>query len=276
MFGIWQHVEDEGRTKVLPVLEGTIARRVLLNFRADPRVVQRLVPAPFEVEEHEGSAIVGICLIGLEEIRPRGFPSQAGFWSENMAHRVAVRYPTVGGMKRAVFIWRRETDQKLVQMFGGRLFPGVHSRARFCINESAEALEMKVESVDGQTDVSFSAALGADWRETRAFKSLDEASRFFQGGDSGFSCSRGRRSVEGMQFVEGMQLKMLRWQVTQLVVRLDKAAFYFNQQRFPKGSIEFDCGLIMRSVPHEWREIKQVPALDIGSLARLETTWPKQ
>ncbi len=32
---------------MLPVLEGMIARRVLLNFRAGRQSVQKLVPAPF-------------------------------------------------------------------------------------------------------------------------------------------------------------------------------------------------------------------------------------
>ena len=78
---------------MLPVLEGTIARRVLLNFRADARVVQSLLPKPFVPETHQGQAIVGICLIRLEHLRPRGLPAKMGFSSENMAHRAAVRYP---------------------------------------------------------------------------------------------------------------------------------------------------------------------------------------
>ena len=109
---------------MLPVIQGLIARRVLLNFRADPEVVQKLLPRPFEAETFQGHALVGICLIRLEQIRPRSFPRWLGLASENMAHRVAVRYPSKGNMKSGVFVWRRETGQKLVQMFGGRLFPG--------------------------------------------------------------------------------------------------------------------------------------------------------
>ena len=241
---------------MLPVLEGVIARRVLLNFRADPRIVQQLLPSRFEADQREGSAIVGVCLIRLERLRSRGCPSWFGMASENMAHRVAVRYRTPAGVQRAVFIWRRETDQRLVEMLGGRLFPGVHHRAKFQVKEASTSLSMNVKSADGKTDVCFSAAVESDWQPTPAFRSLDEASGFFQSGDCGFSCS-----LRG-EAVEGMKLKTLRWSLTPLAVQLNQAAFYFNQACFPKGSVEFDCGLMMRSVPHEWHEIKECPAAD--------------
>ena len=95
---------------MLPKLEGTIARRILLNFRADPDVTQRLVPAPFEVVRVGGFAVVGVCLIRLENLRPKGLPPHFGISSENMAHRVAVRYPTRSGSasrtEEGVYIWR--------------------------------------------------------------------------------------------------------------------------------------------------------------------------
>jgi uncharacterized protein YqjF (DUF2071 family) len=174
---------------MLPVLTGLIARRVLLNFRAEPHVVQKLLPDPFRVDTSAGNAIVGICLIRLEQLRPKGLPQQIGVASENMAHRVAVHYPADGKMKPGVFIWRRETDQKLVQMFGGRLFPGVHHGATFGVQETGSGFTMDVISNDGETDVSFSASDASAWPRSSTFKTLDQASQFFQQGDCGFSCS---------------------------------------------------------------------------------------
>ena len=57
---------------MLPVIHGVIARRMLLNFRADAKVVQRLLPDPLRVDQQQGHAIVGICLIRLENLRPNG------------------------------------------------------------------------------------------------------------------------------------------------------------------------------------------------------------
>jgi hypothetical protein len=245
---------------MLPTLRGIIARRVLLNFRADPHVAQSVLPEPFVVETYNGAAIVGICLIRLEQLRPKGFPSRVSMASENVAHRIAVRYPVKGGMRSGVFIWRRETDQKLVQMFGGRLFPGVHHGATFSVQENDGQISMDVKSDDGETDVSFSATTTTSWQPTSAFKSLDEASEFFQHGDCGFSCSLDQRSVEGME------LKISQWSVKPLTVQLKNAAFYSRSSRFPKGSVEFDCGLLMRAVPHEWHQIKDISVLNIASL----------
>src|SRR6266853_919260 len=244
---------------MLPILTGLIARRVLLNFRADPHISQALLPRPFVVETSNGAAIVGVCLIRLEQLRPKGLPSFVGLASENMAHRIAVRYPIKGEMKSGVFIWRRETDQKLVRLFGGRLFPGVHHGATFSTEEDLDRINMEVEGNDGETDVSFSATNSLAWQPTSTFKSLDEASEFFHQGECGFSACLNGYSVEGMQ------LKISQWSVRPLAVQLKKAAFYSKPSRFPEGSIEFDCCLIMRAVPHEWHQIKQHPELETGT-----------
>src|SRR5438067_2394546 len=137
---------------MLPTLEGIIARRVLLNFRADPQVVRRLVPVPLEVATQNGAAIVGICLIRLEQLRPKGLPADLGMSSENMAHRVAIRYPTDADMRDGVFIWRRETDLALAMFLGGRLFPGVHHCAKFYVAQDAGSLEMEVHTRKREAD----------------------------------------------------------------------------------------------------------------------------
>jgi hypothetical protein len=58
---------------MLPVIEGVIRRRLLLIFRMDPDLVAPLLPEPLEVLTHRRFAIVGICLIGMERLRPKGF-----------------------------------------------------------------------------------------------------------------------------------------------------------------------------------------------------------
>jgi len=240
---------------MLPVLEGVIARRVLLNFRADPEVAQRLLPIPLEVEQQHGSAILGVCLIRLEQLRPRGIPGALGVRSENMAHRVAIRYPTPAGIKPGVLIWRRETDQKLVQLLGGRLFPGVHHAARFRVIDDRDHLEMEVTTPGKEADVKFSAQRAREWTATKAFSSFQEASEFFRKGDCGFSCSlHGNR-------LEGLQLKTLRWEMQPLAVESQHCRFYADTARFPAGSIAFDSALLMRGLPHEWHEITDIPEL---------------
>ena len=242
-------------TTMLPMIQGVIARRMLLNFRADADVVQRLLPAPLQVDRQNGHAIVGVCLIRMENLRPHGLPGPLGLSSENMAHRVAIQYPTGDGLRPGVFIWRRETDQRLVELLGGRLFPGVHHHARFHVSESENNLAMDVTTEEGKADVHFSARISGEWRHTPSFRSFDEVSEFFRKGDCGFSCS-----LRGAE-LEGLQLKMLSWEMVPMEVESQHCAFYSDSQRFPAGSLTFDCGLLMRGLPHEWHQLSDIPEL---------------
>ncbi len=94
----------------IPVIKGLIKRRMLINFRVDPALMQKHLPAPFRPKLHQGFAITGLCLIRLEQIRPAGFPTWIGFPSENAAHRIAVEWNEAGNLREGVFIWRRYTS----------------------------------------------------------------------------------------------------------------------------------------------------------------------
>src|SRR5215467_10389058 len=209
---------------MLPLIEGVIARRVLLNFRADVDIVQRLLPAPLKVDQHRGHAIVGVCLIRLEDLRPRGVPAPLGLSSENMAHRVAILYPTDDGMRPGVFIWRRETDKRVVELLGGRLFPGVHHHARFRVREDHDSLRMDVISDNGEADVSFTARKLVEWRGTPTFETFPEVSEFFRKGDCGFSCS-----LHGDE-LEGLQLKTHTWSMVPMEVESQRSAFFSDSK----------------------------------------------
>ena len=244
---------------MLPLIQGTIARRMLLNYRADADVVQRLLPAPLQVEKQNGHAIVGVCLVRLENLRPQGVPAPLGLSSENMAHRVAILYPTPDGPRPGVYVWRRETDRKWVELLGGRLFPGVHHHAEFQASQTPDSLAMDVTTEDGKTDVHFSARVAEQWQPTSAFDTFDEVSEFFRKGDCGFSCS-----LSGDE-LEGLQLKILNWEMAPMAVDSQHSAFYSDPQHFPPGSIEFDSGFLMRGLPHEWHQISDIPELAVST-----------
>ena len=236
---------------MLPTLEGVMARRVLLNFRADAEVVQRQLPSPLLVDQRNGAAIVGVCLIRMKQLRPKGFPAPFGSTSENMAHRVGVLYPDDDGrLRHGVFIWRRDTDQVLVRLLGGRLFPGVYHAADFHVSEDSEGMIMDIRSRDGATDIAF-AASPTVWHPTKAFHSFESVSEFFRQGDCGFSCARNGE-------LQGMQLHTPRWRMEPLAIEMHRAAFFADRHRFPSGSVEFDCALVMRNLEHEWRRVPQL------------------
>jgi hypothetical protein len=243
---------------MLPRAQGIIARRVLVNYWAEPRVVRPLVPAPFELDLRGGLAVVGICLIRLEELRLAGLPAAAGIAAEIMAHRIAVRFPAPGGMRPGVFIFRRDADSSLISAAGGRIFPGVHQLARFTVAEDENSIRIAVASPDGSADASVSVRPAVEWKATRLFASLCDVSRFFEAADCGFSCA-----VNG-ETLEGVRLSARDWAMLPLVPRQINSAFWDNTRFFPAGSIGLDSAVLMRNIAHEW-----LPAPELVTSARV-------
>jgi hypothetical protein len=239
----------------LPVVRGTIKRRLLVNFRVDPDVMSEFLPDPFRPKLHAGYAIAGVCLIRLEHVRPAGVPPLAGVASENAAHRVAVEWRDAGGDAReGVFIPRRDTTSKVNVAVGGRLFPGEHNRADFHVVDDGVRVELKLDSEDGTTSVRVVGRAADELPRASCFSSLEESSRFFEGGSLGYSPARGGGRLDGLR------LKTFAWEVQPLEVESVSSSFFDDRATFPPGTVEFDHALIMRDVAHEWHAAPDVEA----------------
>src|SRR5258708_19494862 len=86
----------------IPRLEGTIDRRLLVNYRVEPAYLQRLLPGPFRPKLIHGMGIAGICLIRLQQIRPRPLPPAFGLSPRNAAHRIAAEWEESGQPREGV------------------------------------------------------------------------------------------------------------------------------------------------------------------------------
>lgn len=238
----------------IPVLSGVIKRRLLINFRAQPEVVQRLLPSPFQPKLHRGQAVVGICLIRLEQIRPSGVPALLGISSENAAHRIAVEWADSDGSHEGVFVPRRDTGSLLNRIAGGRIFPGEHHGAKFSVSDADGLIDFSMQSLDGSTAVRVVAQEAEQLPASSCFRSLAESSAFFEGGCVGYSATR-----EPAKF-DGLLLRTLDWRVRALSVQRVESSFFDDKTRFPAGTIEFDHGLLMRDVRHEWHQAGDLPS----------------
>jgi uncharacterized protein YqjF (DUF2071 family) len=236
----------------LPVIHGTIQRRILANYHADPAVVQALIPQPFRPKLVDGCAMVGICLIRLAQIRPRFMQLPVGISSENAAHRIAVEWDEHGVVREGVYIARRDTSSWMNTVVGGRLFPGEHHHARFTTKEDATRIHVHFESDDNQIAVTVTSQLATDLPRTSLFASLTAASDFFAGGARGYSVTH------APQWLDGLELKTRRWHVEPLAVDSITSSFFDDPIRFPKQAIQFDCALLMRNIAHEWHNLGQM------------------
>ena len=240
----------------IPVIKGTIKRRLLVNFRGDPAAVQRILPEYFRPKLHRGFSLVGICLIRLEQIRPAGLPSVLGVSSENAAHRIAVEWTDSAGIQReGVFIPRRDTGSFLNRVAGGRVFPGEHHRASFSVVDTGRHIDFSMRSHDGSVAVRVVGDDADSLPTSSCFGSLIEASAFFEGGSVGYSVTRDRERLDGLL------LRTLDWRVRALSVTEVHSSFFADRQRFPEGSIEFDHALVMRDILHEWHKAEDLYAV---------------
>jgi len=233
----------------IPTLQGLIDRRILVNFTADPEVVQKIIPKPFRPEVYHGKAIVGICLIRLKHVRPSGFPGFIGLSSENGAHRFAVEWEENGELKKGVYIPRRDSSSLFNNLVGGRLFPGKHYLAKFEVEEKNDHYKIAFTSSD-KTYISIDAERTQNFSESSIFKTLDTASGFFENGSTGYS-------PNGTKF-DGMVLKTNNWKVEALKVNSVRSSFFEDPSIFPPGSVQFDNALLMTQIEHVWNSTKDI------------------
>jgi hypothetical protein len=232
---------------MIPALQGVLDRRILVNYRVDPDVLARLLPAPFRPKRVGGMGVAGICLIRLRALRPRGLPAWIGLTSENAAHRIAVEWEEDGRPREGVYIPRRDTDRRINTLVGGRLFPGAHEHARFAVTEAGGRYRVALDSDDGRTHVLVDAVRAPGMPAGSVFRDLAAASAFFHAGALGYSPTGDPRRLAGLLFCPTV------WRVETLAVDQVESSFFANRALFPVGSAVFDCALLMRDIAHEWR-----------------------
>jgi hypothetical protein len=228
-------------------LRGLIRRRILVNFRVDPDVMQRHLPRGFEPELVNGHGIAGICLIRLEREGPSWMPFGLGLSSENAAHRYAARRRRGNGVDElSVFIARRDSSSLFTALFGGRAFPGEHARARFDVRDEGDAIDLKMEAADGLR-VELRARTARSLPAGSTFGSLEVASGFVRNGALGYSATRAGTRLDAMCLAAND------WALTPLRVDSIDSTYFEDRRRFPSGSVELDSAVLMRDIEHEWR-----------------------
>jgi hypothetical protein len=240
-------------------IEGTIDRRLLVNYRVDPAVVGAIVPAPFRPQLVNGSAVAGICLLRMTQLRPRHAPSWLGLRSENAAHRIAVEWDAEDGTKRGVYIPRRDSASLINVVIGGRLYPGVHHHARFEAEESDDELAVRFASDDGSAAVDVRVAVTDALTGSGLFADVGEASSFFRQGSIGYSATRKAERLDGLELVTDA------WSIEPATVLHAHSSFFEDSATFPPGTAFLDSALVMRRVPVHWTA---QPQLRVGVPAR--------
>ena len=178
----------------IPVVRGVIDRRILVNFRVDPKSGEGAAP-PFRPKLVNGAGMAGVCLIRLKHIRPRFLPSFLGISSENAAHRIAVEWEQDG------------TAGGRLHPPAGHVFPAQHAGGRELLPRGASPCEVPGRGAgrplpgrSGQRRPPDAPARGGA-RRARSCPTVDLSGRsrrrpaFFERGSLGYSVTAQARRV---------------------------------------------------------------------------------
>lgn len=221
---------------VVPSVKAHLRRRLLVSYRLDPEIARTLVPSPLRPQLIGGQALGGFCVLGLDGIRPRWLSTRVGLRSENAAHRIAVEWDEHGSVRTGVFILERHSSAWHPVLFGGRLFPGVHRRARFTTDEQGDRYAMGMDARGEHLDVD--VEVGGSWASS-FFGSVAEASAFYRSGRIGWSLGHDGRMLEAVA------LAAEEWTVEAAQMRSVHSSFF---DALPSGSAVFDHVVVMRDL----------------------------
>jgi hypothetical protein len=234
-------------------VDAHLRRRLLIAYRLDAQVARDLIPAPLRPQLVDGQAVAGICVLGMDGIRPLGLRGGWGLRSENATHRIAVEWDEDGDTQVGVFIFERYSSAAHAVLFGGRLFPGVHRRARFTITEAADrfALSMQARGATLAADVE----VDSDAWNSALFETPEEASEFYRAGRVGWS-----RRHDG-ETLERVALTSTAWAAEGARLHSLRSSFF---EELPEGSAVVDSVMVMRDIP---LKLSAVPPAATGSIA---------
>jgi hypothetical protein len=233
-------------------LRAQVRRRILVSYRVDPALAQELLPDGFRPQLVDGSAVAGVCLIGLQSVRPGWVRPRVGISTENAAHRIAVEWDENGETHTGVYIVERHSSGLLPVLAGGRLFPGVQKRARFDVDDTDSSFRVAMTSFG--TSVFVNVELSSEWSST-LFPTMDAASAFYKAGAVGWSPRRGGAGVEPIELTSSA------WAVEPGHVVGLRSSFF---DALPAGAAILDSVLVMRDVPVVWA----IPRIAPDSSAR--------
>lgn len=229
---------------IIPPLNATIDRRLLLNYRVDPEALEPYLRGDnIRLRLIDGKAIAGICLIRLTQLRPTISPFSFGLSAENAAHRFGIIRTDENGVETpGVYIPERHTTSWLAKFAGGKVFPGIHHHATFEVDEGSGSYHVTMHSRGSEIEVR--AHKSDQWR-SKAFATPEEASDFFKEAPVGYS-PRARGTD-----IDGVELITPKWATVPLMLDEVRSSFY---DALPAGSVELDDALLMENIASEWRK----------------------
>jgi len=125
-----------------------VRTRVLVLFRADPAVLEPLLPPKTRPRLHAGCGVLGLCYTRLGTLGGRFLPQRLNGSTDHLSYRIAVEFEGRAGSREGTWVLRRETSSWLRARCGGRLQRGDYRRSAFEVEQDALAFGLRVRHGD--------------------------------------------------------------------------------------------------------------------------------
>jgi len=162
------------------LLRGTVTRRLVVNFRVSPELLEATLPPGLTLRRQGGHAIAGICVTRMEERRFLSLPFRT---SECLVHRIAV---ADAGANRRELVTRCETTSLFDWIASGRgageevaAVPCEHVRSRIEVDEADDRVMVTVRAGSGSVSLRLEGRPAERLPRGSVFGSLARAARFF-------------------------------------------------------------------------------------------------
>jgi len=223
---------------VLSSMLGRIRSRTLVQYRADPEAVARLLPARFRPAVHRGHALIGVCHTRMDEPRGGWTPlAHLTMGTDLLTWRIPAVVERSGrdgeAERNAVWIPRRDTSSWFGANCTGRLTRGRWRLSRFELDESPGGVTLVVER-DGERELELRAEACGELRGS-VLHDLGEARHVL--GAQG----EARPTFALAPGFDELDLDPEHWDVEALEVREALARPF--AELLPAGSFEIDCAL---------------------------------
>ncbi|RMG64303.1 MAG: hypothetical protein D6722_17035 [Bacteroidetes bacterium] len=253
-------------------LSGRIEHRISVNYKVDPRLLHRFLPAPFRPRTIDGSGIAGFCLIRQRHQRIKGLPRQLGLSSDLVIYRIAVEWEAGGRTHSGLYVPRRYSSSRIHALAGGgQIYPGSYRLARVRFRDKGDTFNLHMHSRErSKQRVVLRAQLSRTFPFESVMGDLETALRFARAGQVGYSPRHGRT------LFEGLALQQQGWPAEPLRVTYVQSTFFEDPKRFPPGSIFFDHALLVREVQHEWCSLPDLIAprpIRLHDMGRPGSAW---
>ena len=218
---------------------------LVLTYALPQEILRPLLPPGLLLDTYGNYGFIAIAMVQTEALRPAGLPRIVGQDFFLAGYRLFARYRSLRGLR----ILRTASDHRFMVFAGNLLTRYNYSHADVAVSESAERLEIEIQTPRAAADlhvIADMASAPAALPGGSPFKSLKEARRFAGPLPYTFEYESG---TDSMIIIKGVRRK---WNPQPVQVDVLRNTF-FDQSLFCQAKPILANAFHVRNIPYRWQ-----------------------